>query len=83
MEAVADFQAKIQPLLETIWVDSEWHARGMQRLFAGWKKDVSLVDCLSFEIMETRDLQTAIAFDRHFEENGFTLAAFHDLDARG
>ena len=81
LEAVSDFQAKIVPLLEIVWVDAEWHARGLQRLFTVGRKDVSLVDCLSFEVMEARNLQTAFAFDKHFEETGFTLAAFHDLDA--
>lgn len=82
IEAVADFRSKIVPLLETLWVDAEWHARALQRLFSLGRRDVSLVDCLSFEVMEARDLRTAFAFDKHFEELGFTLAAFHDLDAR-
>lgn len=82
IEAVSDFQSKIVPLLETIWVDAEWHARALQRFFTVGRKDVSLVDCLSFEVMEARDLRTAFAFDRHFEEYGFTLAAYHDLDER-
>lgn len=82
MEAVADFQAKIQPLLDIVWADGDWHARAVQRLFACGKREVSLVDCLSFEIMEARDVRTAFTFDRHFEENGFTLAAFHDLDTQ-
>ena len=69
------------PLLEIVWVDAEWHARALQRLFTVGRKDVSLVDCLSFEVMEARNLQTAFAFDKHFEEIGFTLAAFHGLDA--
>jgi predicted nucleic acid-binding protein len=80
--AVADFQAKIVPLLEIVWVDAEWHARALQRLFALGRKDVSLVDCLSFEVMEARNLRTVFSFDKHFEERGFSLAAFHDLDAR-
>lgn len=78
LEAVLDFQTKIQPLLEVIWVDGEWHARALQRLFSSGKRDVSLVDCLSFEVMEARNLEVAFSFDRHFGENGFTLAAFHD-----
>jgi len=35
---------------------------------------------LSFEIMEAREIITAFAFDRHFTERGFEIAAFHDLD---
>ena len=47
--AVSDFQLKIFPLLEVVWVDEEWHGRAMQRLAREGKK-LSLVDCLSFEI---------------------------------
>lgn len=82
LDAVADFQTKIVPLLDIVWVDADWNARALQRLFAIGRREVSLVDCLSFEIMEARNLQTAFSFDKHFEENGFTLAAFHDLDHR-
>ena len=32
----------------------------------------SLVDCASFIIMETHQIQEALAFDRHFEQAGFT-----------
>ena len=79
---VHDFNAKILPLLEVIWVDGEWYKRATQRLFARNNRDVSLVDCLSFEIMESLEIKYAFAFDSHFEENGFTLAAFHDLDIK-
>ena len=79
---VHDFNAKILPLLEVIWVDGEWYKRATQRLFARNNQDVSLVDCLSFEIMESLEIKYAFAFNRHFEENGFTIAAFHDLDIK-
>jgi len=81
LNPVHDLHFKILPLLEVIWVDSEWYGRAMQRLLVQGNRNVSLVDCLSFEIMEARDITVAFAFDRHFEANGFTLAAFHDLDA--
>jgi len=79
---VHDFNAKILPLLEVIWANDKWYTRAMQRLFAQNNRDVSLVDCLSFEIMDSLEIECAFAFDRHFEENGFTIAAFHDLDIK-
>ena len=82
LEAVRDFNSKILPLLEVIWVDAQWQNRAMQRLLTQNKKDLSLVECVSFEIMETREIIEAFAFDRHFEENGFTIAAYHNLDKR-
>ena len=76
---IYDFNSKIFPLLKVIWVDDKWYTKAMQRLFAQNNRNVSLVDCLSFEIMESLEIECAFAFDRHFEENGFTIAAFHDL----
>jgi len=81
MAPIHDFIAKILPLLEVIWVDDKWYVRAIQRLLAQNNKNVSLVDCISFEIMDSLEIECAFAFDKHFEENGFTLAAFHDLDA--
>jgi predicted nucleic acid-binding protein len=78
--AVHDFQANIMPLMEIIWVNGDWHTRAIQRLFALNKRSISLVDCLSFEIMESREISHAFTFDKHFPQNGFTIAAFHDLD---
>ena len=79
LAAVHDFQSKIIPLLEIIWVDNGWYNRAIQRLFALNQRSLSLADCLSFEIMESREITCAFAFDKHFPENGFTIAAFHEL----
>ena len=73
---VRDFHFKIFPLLEVVWVDDQRYAMAMQRLLTQTSKKVSLVDCLSFEIMDSLQIKYAFAFDRHFAENGFTLAAF-------
>ena len=70
LAAVGDFQAKIMPLLEIVWVDSGWHHRAMQRLLMSGSRDLSLVDCLSFEIVEAKALPCAFAFDKHFEAEG-------------
>ncbi len=76
MNAVWDFQTKIFPILDIIWIDAAWHQRGMQRLLSTDRKKVSLTDCLSFEIMQTRNIGVAFSFDRHFSERGFSLAAY-------
>jgi predicted nucleic acid-binding protein len=74
--AVHDFQSRIIPLLEIIWVDSDWYIRAIQRLFALNNRNVSLVDCVSFEIMESREITHAFSFDKHFPENGFSITSF-------
>lgn len=73
MDAVIDFYEKIVPLLDIVWVDGEWYEKAMTRLLALQKKEVSLVDCLSFVIMETREISHAFSFDHHFADYGFTL----------
>jgi predicted nucleic acid-binding protein len=42
--------------------------RYLSRLDHSW----SVVDCASFLLMEERGIQEALAFDRHFEQAGFT-----------
>jgi len=68
------------PLLETIWIENDRYTRAIQRLFAINNRNISLVDCLSFGIMESREITHAFTFDKHFPENGFTIADFHDLE---
>jgi predicted nucleic acid-binding protein len=79
MDALWDFNRKIFPLLDVVWVDEGWHQRAVQRLHVERDRNLSLTDCLSFEIMEAREIKTAFTFDDHFTERGFETAAFHDL----
>lgn len=83
LDAVWDFNRKIFPLLDVVWADEDWHDRAVQRLQVERSRGVSLTDCLSFEIMEAREIRTAFTFDSHFPEWGFEIAAFHDLDKLG
>ena len=74
VDAVLEFHNKIQPLLDVIWVDDHWHEKAINRLITLNQKKVSLVDRLSFIIMEAREISTVFSFDNHFEKNGFSLA---------
>jgi predicted nucleic acid-binding protein len=38
-------------------------------------KEWDWIDCISFELMEQRDLRDALSLDHHFEQAGFTLLA--------
>ena len=70
---VHDFNAKISPLMEILWVDAMWHARATQRLLSEDSRNISLVDCLSFEIMEAREIEDAFTFDQDFADKGFNI----------
>jgi len=77
LEAVHDFQSKIMPLLEMIWVTIDWYTRAIQRVFALNNRNISMVDCVSFEIMESREISHAFTFDKHFTNNGFTICNYY------
>ena len=81
LDAVRDFNGKISPLMEVVWVDADWHNRGMLRMLAQNQRNLSVVDCVSFEIMEAREITEAFTFDRHFVDNGFAIADYHGLSA--
>ena len=69
--AVRTFQEDIIPVLNVEWVDESVHQVGIASVLAAARKGLSLVDCVSFEIMRRLGIKTAFAFDRHFEEQGF------------
>lgn len=73
LESIYDFQTKVFPLFDVIWVDAGWYQKAVQRFIITKDKRISLVDCLSFVIMEALEIQTAFSFDKHFEEMGFSL----------
>jgi predicted nucleic acid-binding protein len=69
--AVRDLENRIVPLLQVHWIDEGLHRRAVERLFSTDRRDVSLVDCASFVLMETEGLQEAMALDQDFEDQGF------------
>jgi predicted nucleic acid-binding protein len=53
--------------------DSAIHEAAIAALLAAGRRQLSLVDCSSFELMRRREVSRAFAFDRHFREQKFTL----------
>jgi predicted nucleic acid-binding protein len=73
VSAVRLFQEKVFPVLEIEWVTKDLYERAVTALLAAAKRQVSLTDWTSFEVMRKWRIQTAFAFDDHFEEQGFEL----------
>jgi predicted nucleic acid-binding protein len=72
LEAVRNFQEDVLPVIGIEWVEEPVHRAGISALLAAAKRKLSLVDCVSFEIMRMVGAKTAFAFDPHFAEQGFT-----------
>ncbi len=72
-DSVVRFREEFEPLLEIIWVDRRLHDSGLDLLVQRESKGLSLVDAVSFVVMREHHLDEALAFDRHFEREGFKL----------
>jgi len=75
VEAVRTFEHDIYPLLHIEWVDEPIHRAGMAAVIAASRRKLSLVDCVSFEVMRRSGLHQVFGFDPHFEEQGFEAIA--------
>jgi len=69
--AVRVFQEDIMPVLNIEWVDESLHQVGIASVLAAARRELSLVDCVSFEIMRRLGIKTAFVFNHHFDEQGF------------
>ena len=73
LDAARDFDEEIAPSLNVYWVDDDLYRRGTERLWKEDRRHLSLVDCLSFELMKLKGVTIAFAIDPHFQEAGFKL----------
>jgi predicted nucleic acid-binding protein len=75
LEAVRVFEQDVVPVLGLIWVAREVHEAAVSAHLLAARRTLSLVDCVSFEIMRRTGIRSAFAFDRHFAEYGYELLA--------
>jgi predicted nucleic acid-binding protein len=75
MEAIRAFHDDILPLINIEFVALGTRRSGVADLLSASRRNLSLVDCVSFEVMRASGINTVFAFDKHFREQGFTLIA--------
>lgn len=73
LDAVRDLDGRITPLLDIVWVGSDLHRRAIARLFRLDRRRVSLVDAVSFAVMEAGGLTEVLGLDADFTSEGFRL----------
>jgi len=71
LDAALQVHRGLLPALEVVFVDKELHERAVAAWTVARRRGLSLVDCAGFELMRDLGVFTALAFDRHFEEQGF------------
>lgn len=72
LKAVRVFEEDIYPVLHVKWLDRELHEAGVATVLSAARRRLSLVDCVSFDIMRRDGIHRAFTFDRHFTQQGFT-----------
>jgi len=70
---VRTFTTDILPIVTVSWVDEGVHRSAHHALLVSGRRQVSLVDCVSFEVMPRLDLNSVFCFDPHFAEQGFRV----------
>jgi uncharacterized protein len=73
LQAIRILKEDFLPGIEFEWLDEEQHNAALEILLAANRRNLSLVDCSSFETMRRNGLQTVFTFDEHFKEQGFTV----------
>lgn len=71
LEAVKVFNNDILPLIGVEWVDEITHRVAISALITATRRELSLVDCVSFEVMRQLGIEIAFTFDSHFAEQDF------------
>ena len=74
LDAVRAFVRDVLPTIETLYIDEELQQASLGALLAAGRRQLSLVDCSSFEIMRRHRIDRAFAYDAHFDEQGFEKA---------
>jgi predicted nucleic acid-binding protein len=73
MESVRVFEKDIFPILRIIWVTENVHTAAVSAQLMADRPTLSLVDCVSFEVMRRIGVRKAFAFDHHFQDYGYVL----------
>jgi predicted nucleic acid-binding protein len=73
VRSVQKLSNELLPLIEIHWVDEEQHREAVDHVIASNRRNLSLVDCSSFDTMRRLGIQTVFTFDEHFREQGFSV----------
>jgi uncharacterized protein len=73
LEAVKALQEGVVPVMDVAWVTEATHQAAVGTLLAASKRQLSLVDCVSFSVMRQKGIRKAFTFDKHFGEQGFEM----------
>ena len=71
MAAVRTLDEDILPLVRVLWIGESDHRSAVTAFLTVGRRELSLVDCVSFLVMRRQDIRVAFAFDQDFQAQGF------------
>jgi predicted nucleic acid-binding protein len=71
VKAIRIFSEKIVPVMTVDWLNADQHQNAVAALLTAGRRNLSLVDCSSFDTMRRQGIQDVFTFDSHFLEQGF------------
>ncbi|MFH1736686.1 MAG: PIN domain-containing protein [Actinomycetota bacterium] len=73
MSAVTAFVEDLLPVISIRWVDDTTHKAALAALLTANRRQMSFVDCVSFQIMRELGIKAAFTLDSHFKQQGFRI----------
>lgn len=71
IDAVRILIDEMLPMVDTLWVTDADHTTGLSLLLTAGRRQLSLVDCVSFTVMRRLGIREYLGLDPHFDEQGF------------
>jgi predicted nucleic acid-binding protein len=71
--SVAAFCRDFLPAVQIVWVEAELHAQALADYLEAGRHAPSWVDYASFQSIRSIPCQSALAFDRHYADQGIPL----------
>lgn len=75
IDAVRILCDELLPMIEILWVTDDDHDEGLDVLVLANRRQLSLVDCVSFTVMRRHAIREYLGHDPHFAAQGFTPIA--------
>jgi len=73
LDALRLFHTDIAPVLSVEWIAQAAHNAATEAVLTANRRNLSLVDCVSFHVMRSAAISQAFSFDSHFREQGFEI----------
>ena len=73
IEFARALQTNIVPFLQVDWIGEQQHTSSVNDVFIANRRQLSLVDCSSFETMRRLGINKVFSFDEHFREQDFEV----------